>query len=73
MDRTQASDASPVHSVRPHPYSWLHLVALIVVAFVLGMLIFMVVMQDPPESPAVEPTGQALVVDPSIHTRPTGE
>lgn len=63
----------PAHPVRPHPYSWLHLIALIVVAFVLGMLIFMVVMQDPPEAPAVEPTGQALVVDPSTHTRPTGE
>ena len=72
-DRTPGPDAAPAPPVKPHPYSWLHLLALVVVAFVLGMLIFMVVMQDPPELPDVEPTGQALLVDPSTLTRPTGE
>lgn len=29
-----------------HPYTWLHMIVLVVVAFILGMLIFMVLMQD---------------------------
>jgi hypothetical protein len=41
-----------------HPYTWLHMIVLVLVAFVLGMLIFMVVMRDAPEPGA---TGAAAV------------
>lgn len=34
---------------RHHPYTWLHMIVLVLVAFVLGMLIFMVVMRDAPD------------------------
>ncbi|WP_156968422.1 hypothetical protein [Cellulomonas bogoriensis] len=29
-----------------HPYSWLHVIVLVLVAFVLGMLIYMVLLND---------------------------
>ena len=35
-----------------HPYTWLHMIVLVVVAFILGMLIFMVIMED--DSPGTD-------------------
>ncbi|MBX9246074.1 hypothetical protein ICW40_14825 [Actinotalea ferrariae] len=46
--------------VRAHPYTWLHMIVLVVVAFVLGMLIFMVVMRD---APPADGTGQGAAAD----------
>ena len=33
-----------------HPYTWLHMIVLVLVAFVLGMLIFMLIKRDAPEA-----------------------
>src|SRR5690606_16606877 len=43
-----------------HPYTWLHMIALVLVAFVLGMLIFMVVLKDAGPS---DPQGAAQVTE----------
>ena len=46
-----------------HPYTWLHMIALVAVAFILGMLVFMVIMQDDGDSAAAAPdAGPAVTV-----------
>lgn len=45
-----------------HPYTWLHMIVLVVVAFILGMLIFMVIMQDDsPGTGAAKPQGAGVL------------
>lgn len=39
--------AGEAEEPKPHPYTWVHVLVLVLVAFVLGMLIFMVVMNEP--------------------------
>jgi hypothetical protein len=51
-ERTPATTATEeeadeaVDEVPRHPYTWLHMIVLVVVAFVLGMLIFVVLLND---------------------------
>jgi hypothetical protein len=44
--RDDIDDPEIEDDVVHHPYTWLHMIVLVVVAFILGMLIFMVVSQD---------------------------
>lgn len=55
---------------RAHPYTWLHMIVLIVVAFVLGMLIFMVVTQDDGAAGAQGVDDRTVVV--ALPSDPTG-
>ena len=48
----QADTDEELDEAPDHPYTWLHMIVLVLVAFILGMLIFMVVMQDPKPSAA---------------------
>ena len=53
-DRDDEDDDAP----HRHPYTWLHMIVLVLVAFVLGMLIFMLVIKDATENGAAGPAGQ---------------
>ncbi|HWS57484.1 MAG TPA: hypothetical protein VN257_03025, partial [Actinotalea sp.] len=66
----EAPEESVPAPPRGHPYTWLHMIALIVVAFVLGMLIFMVVMQD--DGAAGAQGAGDLAVAAARHLEPTG-
>lgn len=46
VDEPVTEAAEPVEEHRQRPYTWLHMIVLVLVAFVLGMLIYMVVMKD---------------------------
>ena len=50
---------------RAHPYTWLHMIVLVLVAFVLGMLIFMIVMND--AGPGSEAAADGQVAEPRVH------
>ena len=54
-DEDHDHDDDPVHR---HPYTWLHMIVLVLVAFVLGMLIFMLVIKDTTETGAAADVGQ---------------
>lgn len=45
---TTDEDEEPDDAIEPprHPYTWLHMIVLVLVAFVLGMLIFVVLLRD---------------------------
>ncbi len=69
---TAPSDAQSDHAADPdeddddddavrHPYTWLHMIALVAVAFILGMLVFMVVMQDDGDAAAAGAAAPAVV------------
>jgi|GEM_PF-2487345 len=59
-------DEEPEEEVARHPYTWLHMIVLVVVAFILGMLIFMVIMQDDsPDAGAGAAPAAVSTVDPS--------
>ncbi|WP_374205031.1 hypothetical protein, partial [Actinotalea sp. C106] len=52
-------------SPRTHPYTFLHMLVLVLVAFVLGMLIFMVVVNEPPDANAAGPAPQSTTHTPT--------
>jgi hypothetical protein len=56
----------PEDEAPKHPYTWLHMIVLVLVAFILGMLIFMAVSQDDPDGGAAR--GPAAVVVPDEGT-----
>ncbi|MCU1433049.1 MAG: hypothetical protein JWP95_2154, partial [Actinotalea sp.] len=85
-DRVEPADAAPAGTaVSPapqhdqvRPYSWVHMIVLVLVAFVLGMLIYLVVINDAPPAAGAVPAGQTQTTDaapltPTETTDPTGE
>ncbi|WP_182111521.1 hypothetical protein [Actinotalea sp. JY-7876] len=57
-------DATP-EPPRAHPYTWLHMIVLVAVAFVLGMLIFMVGMRESAPTDGAEPAPAAATSSPA--------
>ncbi|MCL3860561.1 hypothetical protein [Actinotalea sp. K2] len=70
-------DEQEVHeddtSGRRHPYTWFHMLALIVVAFVLGMLIFMLILRDSPPTAAPTDATAAAILALDVTDQRTGD
>ena len=59
----QADTDEELDEAPHHPYTWLQMIILVLVAFILGMLIFMVVMQDPKPSAAGTAGAQLVALE----------